>query len=236
VIWEGREYEATRTPEGRIILPGPQEVGPEDVRLLAPCRPSKIVCVGRNYREHAKELGNPMPERPLLFLKAPSAILDPGGVIRIPADSSQVEYEGEIALVISRRCKDIGEGEDPMDYVLGVVPLNDVTARDLQKLDGQWARAKSFDTFCPFGPWVCTRFDLSELGVRTTLNGAVVQEGFARDMAFPIPDLVRYVARAMTLFPGDVIATGTPAGVGKLNRGDTVCVEVAGVRLENPVE
>ena len=235
VIWEGQEFSAFKTAEGRILLPGPREVKPEEVRLLAPCRPSKIVCVGRNYREHAQELGNPMPDRPLLFLKAPSAALDPGGVIRIPADSSQVEYEGEIAVVMSRECKALGEREDPLDYVLGITPLNDVTARDLQKIDGQWARAKSFDTFCPFGPWVNTRFDLGETGVRTTLNGAVVQEGFARDMAFPIPDLIRFVARAMTLLPGDVIATGTPAGVSKLSPGDTVCVEVAGVRLENTV-
>lgn len=234
-IWRDREVSAVKTEEGRIILPGPVEVRPEEVRLLTPCTPSKIVCVGRNYREHAKELGNPMPDRPLLFLKAPSALLDPGGVIRIPEDSQQVEYEGEIAVVLSRTCKAIGERENPMDYVLGVTPLNDVTARDLQKLDGQWARAKSFDTFCPFGPWVNSRFDPAELGVRTTHNGQVVQEGNARDMAFPIPDLVRYVARAMTLLPGDVIATGTPAGVGKLNPGDAVCVEVAGVRLENTV-
>jgi 2-keto-4-pentenoate hydratase/2-oxohepta-3-ene-1,7-dioic acid hydratase in catechol pathway len=235
VVWRGREYPAERHGAGAIVIPGQGEVPAGDVRPLAPCRPSKIVAVGRNYREHAKELGNPMPERPLLFLKPPSSLLDPGGAIILPPDSSRVEYEGEIAVVIARECRLVREDEDPMAYVQGVTPLNDVTARDLQKLDVQFTRAKSFDTFCPVGPWIVPEFDMENLCVRTFLNGAQVQCGWARDMAFPIPEIVRFVSRVMTLLPGDILATGTPAGVGLLSPGDTVTVEVAGVRLENTV-
>lgn len=235
-LWRGREWDVEPVPEGLRLLPSGPVVALAEAQLLPPCRPTKVVCVGRNYREHAKELGNPMPERPLLFLKPPSAILAPGGAIRLPEDSSQVEYEGEIAVVVGRLCRNLSPEDDPMDFVAGVTPLNDVTARDLQRLDVQFTRAKSFDTFCPFGPYVAPVGDLSALGVRTFLNGAKVQEGFARDMAFPIPELVRYAARVMTLLPGDVIATGTPAGVGRLSEGDVVEVEVQGVRLRNVVE
>jgi len=233
VRWKGQEYPAERTGSGTVLISGKGEVPLGEVCVLAPCLPSKIVCVGRNYREHAKELGNQMPERPLLFLKPPSSLLDPGGAIVLPSDSEQVEYEGEIAVVISRECRAIAETEDPMAYVLGVTALNDVTARDLQKLDVQFTRAKSFDTFCPVGPWIVPEFDLETLGVRTLLNGKQVQQGWARDMAFPIPDIVRFVSRVMTLKPGDLIATGTPAGVGRLSPGDVVSVDVAGVLLEN---
>ena len=235
VKWRGREYSARKVDEGTLLIAGKRELPIAEVRVLVPCRPTKIVCVGRNYREHAKELGNPMPERPLLFLKAPSSLLEHGGPIRLPPDSSRVEYEGEIALVMGRKCRALREDEDPMPYVLGFTPLNDVTARDLQRLDVQFTRAKSFDTFCPVGPWIVPGVRLEELGVRTFLNGAQVQEGRATDMAFPIADVVRFVSRAMTLLPGDIIATGTPAGVGPLQAGDTVAVEVAGVRLENSV-
>lgn len=203
--------------------------------ILPPVEPTKIVCVGRNYALHAKELGNEVPQRPLLFLKPPSAILAHRGTILIPPDSAQVEYEGEIAVVIGRRCFDLGPDEDPMDFVAGFTPLDDVTARDLQKLDVQFTRAKSFDTFCPFGPWVAGGIDWRDLTVTTRLNGSVVQEGRAAQMVFPITDLVRYAARVMTLLPGDLIATGTPAGVGRIEAGDRVSVEVAGVILENSV-
>jgi 2-keto-4-pentenoate hydratase/2-oxohepta-3-ene-1,7-dioic acid hydratase in catechol pathway len=203
--------------------------------VLPPVVPTKIVCVGRNYALHAKELGNEVPQRPLLFLKPPSAALPHGGTILLPEDSSQVEYEGEIAVVMGRTCSRLGPEDDPMDFVAGFAPLNDVTARDLQRLDVQFTRAKSFDTFCPFGPWVAEGVDWRELTVTTRLNGAAVQEGRACDMVFPIPDLVRFVARVMTLQPGDLIATGTPAGVGRLSAGDRVSVEVAGVVLENTV-
>lgn len=236
VLWKGREIPVREEAPGILRGPARETIPSAEAVLLPPVRPSKIVCVGRNYRDHARELGNPMPERPLLFLKAPSALLPSGGAILLPEDSSRVEYEGEIALVVGRPCHRLGEEEDPLSFLLGVTPLNDVTARDLQRLDGQFSRAKSFDTFCPVGPWIETEPAWEALAVRTLLDGRVVQEGRASDMAFPIPHLVRYVSRAMTLYPGDLIATGTPAGVGPLSPGEVVAVETAGIRLENPVE
>ncbi len=236
VFWLGRELDVTQDEEGRIWTVDHREVPASEAVFLPPVTPSKIVCIGRNYREHAKELGNPMPAEPLLFLKAPSSVLAPNGTIELPPESGQVEYEGEIALVMARACRRLGPQEDPLAYLAGVTPLNDVTARDLQKRDVQFTRAKSFDTFCPFGPWVVPIGDPQEISVRTTLNGAVVQEGLARDMAFSIPFLIRAISHVMTLLPGDVIATGTPSGVGRLTARDRICVEVAGVRLENVVE
>jgi 2-keto-4-pentenoate hydratase/2-oxohepta-3-ene-1,7-dioic acid hydratase in catechol pathway len=231
---EGRVVEV-RNPGGGWTDETGLTVALEGAEILPPVAPSKIVCVGRNYALHAKELGNEVPQRPLLFLKPSTAVLAHGGTILLPEDSQQVEYEGEIAVVIGRRCFDLGPGEDPMDYVAGFTPLNDVTARDLQKLDVQFTRAKSFDTFCPFGPWVAEGIPWQDLGVTTRLNGAVVQEGKVSQMVFPIPELVRYAARVMTLLPGDLIATGTPAGVGRIVAGDRVSVEVAGIILENSV-
>ena len=190
--------------------------------------PTKIVCVGRNYVAHARELGNEMPERPLLFLKPPSALIGPGEAIVIPSASERVEHEGEIGVVIGTRCRNVPESE-VAGVVAGVVALNDVTARDLQKTDGQWARAKGFDTFCPVGPpgpaptmpgkW-------QDLEVRCLVNGEPRQKGYARDMAFAIPYLVHYISAIFTLEPGDIIATGTPEGVGPLAAGDEVVVEV----------
>jgi 2-keto-4-pentenoate hydratase/2-oxohepta-3-ene-1,7-dioic acid hydratase in catechol pathway len=233
VLFGGREVPVSILADGSMRTLDGADVPAEDAVLLPPVSPSKIVCVGRNYVEHAKELGNPMPERPLLFLKAPSSILAPGGRILLPEDSAQVEYEGEIALVVGRTCHRLPDGEDPLASLRGVTPLNDVTARDLQRLDVQFTRAKSFDTFCPFGPWIETEPEWDRLAVATELNGRRVQEGRAADMAFSIAALVRYISRAMTLNPGDLIATGTPAGVGRLAPGDRVAVEVAGIRLEN---
>ena len=204
--------------------------------LLPPVTPSKIVCVGRNYREHAAELGNPMPAEPLLFLKAPSAIVGDGDAIELPEVSERVEHEGELGLVIGRRCRRLPADEDPLSYVLGYTCLNDVTARDLQRRDVQFTRGKSFDTFCPVGPFVVTGLDPSDLSVETRVNGEVRQSGRTSAMAFPVPFLLRYISHAMTLEPGDLIATGTPAGVGPLRDGDTVEVEVEGVGvLRNPV-
>ncbi len=234
-LWRGRIEEVTLDAEGRVLTPGGRPVPKEELHLLTPCLPSKIVCVGRNYVEHARELGNTVPERPLLFLKPPSALLDPGGTILMPPDSAQVEYEGEIGVVMSRTCKGLGPGDDVMPYVAGVTPVNDVTARDLQKLDVQFTRAKSFDTFCPFGPWIVPVETFSGLAVRTLLNGKQVQEGCSDDMAFPIADLVRAISRVMTLIPGDLIATGTPHGVGRLAAGDTISVLLCDVRLDNTV-
>jgi 2-keto-4-pentenoate hydratase/2-oxohepta-3-ene-1,7-dioic acid hydratase in catechol pathway len=199
-------------------------------------RPSKIVCVGRNYVEHARELGNEMPERPLIFLKPPSSLLADGEAIELPAQSDRVEFEGEIALVIGRAARHLAAGE-AWDYVAGIAALNDVTARDLQKTDGQWTRAKGFDTFCPVGEMVpIDRVDRDALAVVTRVNGQERQRGHVGQMAFDVPTILAYVTSIMTLEPGDLVATGTPAGVGPLQPGDVVEVEVVGLsRVSNPV-
>ena len=201
------------------------------MRLQEPIRPSKIVCVGRNYREHAAELGNKMPDEPLLFLKAPSAIISSGDEIVLPSASQQVEHEGELGVVIGRVARNIPSDEDPLSYVLGYTCVNDVTARDLQRKDVQFTRGKSFDTFCPVGPWIETDIDPSNVAVETRLNGEVKQKGNTADMAFPVAFLIRYISEIMTLYPGDLIATGTPAGVSRMKHGDTVEVEVTGIGI-----
>jgi 2-keto-4-pentenoate hydratase/2-oxohepta-3-ene-1,7-dioic acid hydratase in catechol pathway len=199
--------------------------------------PSKIVCVGRNYLEHARELGNEMPERPLSFLKPPSSVIGDGPPIVLPPASSRVEHEAEIAVVIGHRARRVSAAS-ALEYVAGYAPLNDVTARDLQRADGQWTRAKGFDTFCPLGPVTEARgLDPSTLEVVCRVNGEVRQSGRASEMAFPVPTLIEYISHVMTLEPGDVIATGTPAGVGPLEAGDVVEVEVPGIGIiRNPVE
>jgi 2-keto-4-pentenoate hydratase/2-oxohepta-3-ene-1,7-dioic acid hydratase in catechol pathway len=198
--------------------------------------PSKIVCVGRNYVDHAKELGNEVPGSPLIFMKPPSSIIASGEAIVIPGASQRVEYEGEIGIVIGTRAQRVDEGE-ARAYVRGVVALNDVTARDLQKTDGQWTRAKGFDTFCPLGAEGPAPAILDELTVITRVNGVERQRGTAADMVFSVPRLVAYISAIMTLLPGDIIATGTPAGVGPLTAGDVVEVEIPGVsRVSNPVQ
>jgi len=201
-------------------------------------RPGKIVCVGRNYVEHARELGNDVPERPLLFLKPPSALLGDGETIVLPSASSRVEHEGEIGVVIGRELRKADE-QAAREAVGGITCVNDVTARDLQKTDGQWTRAKGFDTFCPVGPVVWTPppdFNLRLLRVFCRVNGAVRQVGRAGDMVFGIPALLSYISHVMTLEPGDLVATGTPAGVGPLAAGDVVEIEIPGVGvLRNPV-
>ncbi len=195
----------------------------------APPLPSKIVCVGRNYREHAAELGNAAPEEePLLFLKAPSALVTGGGDIRIPPESKRVDYEGELALVVGKRVKSWPR-ERWLEALAGVCCANDVTARDLQKKDGQFARAKSFDTFCPVGPEIVSGLDPSNLAIQTRVNGAVKQSARTSNVVFSPAFLVAYVSRMMSLLPGDLILTGTPAGVGPLSPGDIVEVEIEGV-------
>jgi 2-keto-4-pentenoate hydratase/2-oxohepta-3-ene-1,7-dioic acid hydratase in catechol pathway len=207
-----------------------------EVRLLAPVNPSKIVCVGRNYLEHAAELGNPMPKEPLLFLKAPSAIIASGESIKLPPLSLQVEHEGELGVVIGRRASRISEEENPLAYVLGYTCVNDVTARDLQRKDVQFTRAKSFDTFCPVGPFIVTDIDPADLSVITRVNGETKQNGRTSAMAFSVSFLLRYISQAMTLLPGDLVATGTPAGVSRLQDNDVVEVEIEGIgALRNPV-
>lgn len=201
----------------------------DEVELLAPVVPSKIVCVGRNYLEHAKELGNEVPSEPLLFLKASSAVIATGDEIVIPPHSRRVEHEGELAVVIGRTCKNVGDDEDPLQRVLGYTCLNDVTARDLQKKDVQFTRAKSFDTFCPIGPYIETDIEPSDLRVTTRVNGEIRQDGRTSQMVFPVDFLIRYISRQMTLNVGDVIATGTPSGVSRMHSGDICDVEVEGV-------
>jgi 2-keto-4-pentenoate hydratase/2-oxohepta-3-ene-1,7-dioic acid hydratase in catechol pathway len=206
-----------------------------EVKLLAPSEPSKIVCVGRNYVEHAKELGNEVPKVPLLFLKPPSSIISNGDTILLPAQSTQVEHEGELVVVIGKRGRYI-TAETARKYILGYTIGNDVTARDLQRSDNQWTRAKGFDTFCAFGPWIDTDFDPADAILSCRVNGQMRQMASTRDIVFNVPTLVAYISSVMTLEPGDLIFTGTPAGVGELKNGDEVVVEIEGLGvLKNPV-
>jgi 2-keto-4-pentenoate hydratase/2-oxohepta-3-ene-1,7-dioic acid hydratase in catechol pathway len=207
-----------------------------EVRLLPPILPTKVVCQGRNYREHAVELNNPVPKEPMIFLKPPSSIIGPEEPILLPAISKRVDFEGEIAAVMGRTCSRLAESDDVMPYLLGYTCLNDVTARDLQKADGRFTRAKGFDTFCPLGPAIETEFDLAGATVATFVNGQRRQFGRTSEMIFSVDAIIRWVSRIMTLEPGDVVATGTPAGVGPLTPGDVVEVMVSGIgTLRNPV-
>ena len=207
-----------------------------EVKLLAPSQPSKIVCVGRNYVDHAKELGNEVPKVPLLFLKPPSSIISSGEAIVLSPQSAQVEHEAELVVVVGKRGRHITT-EDAKNYILGYTVGNDVTARDLQKTDGQWTRAKGFDTFCAFGPWIDTDFDPSDAVVTCRVNGQMRQMASTRDMVFSVATLVAYISSVMTLEPGDLIFTGTPAGVGPLKPGDRVDVEIDGLGgISNPVK
>lgn len=199
-----------------------------DVKLVAPSEPSKIVCVGRNYVEHAKELGNEVPKVPLLFLKPPSSIINPNDTVLLPPQSVQVEHEGELVVVIGKRGRHIAAAS-AKKHILGYTIGNDVTARDLQKTDDQWTRAKGFDTFCPFGPWIDTEFDPADSVVTCRVNGQMRQMASTRDMVFNIGNLIAYISSVMTLEPGDLIFTGTPAGVGELKHGDEVVVEIEGL-------
>jgi len=223
-------------PFGPITLETSAALPLERVRLLAPCEPSKIVALGRNYRDHAAELGHDVPAEPLIFLKPPSAVIGPQETIRLPAMSARVDYEGELVVVMGRRAYRLREDEDPLAYVLGYTCGNDVTARDLQQRDGQFARAKGFDTFAPIGPVIATDLDPADLWIETRVNGRVRQRARTRDLVFPVPALLRFISQVMTLLPGDLIFTGTPAGVGPLADGDVVEVEIEGIgTLRNPV-
>ena len=245
------ESVAGRDEITRLLLKPPDEgADPEDLptkaiahvslaeaSLLAPVRPSKIVCVGRNYRAHAAELGHEVPSEPLIFLKPPSSLLAPGGLIRRPRISERTDYEGELAVVIGRVCSRLAPEEDVRPYILGYTALNDFTARDLQKKDNQWTRAKGFDTFCPVGPLVTSEVDpWAGISIETRVNGAVRQNGNTRDFIFPLDVIIRYIAAVMTLLPGDLIATGTPEGVGPVVSGDVIEVTVDGIgTLRNTV-
>jgi 2-keto-4-pentenoate hydratase/2-oxohepta-3-ene-1,7-dioic acid hydratase in catechol pathway len=201
-----------------------------DAEILAPGTPSKVVAVGRNYAEHAKELGNEAPPEPIIFLKPPSAVLDPNGTIVRPPQSQRVDFEGELAIVIGKSARNIHR-DDWRSVVLGFTCANDVTARDLQKRDVQFTRGKSFDTFLPLGPCIETDLDPSALSLRTSVNGETKQNGNTRDMVFDCGSIIEFITSIMTLNPGDVILTGTPAGVGPLNAGDAVEVEIEGIGI-----
>ena len=237
--YEGRSWYGLPAPESgllREIAGEPfdrvEETGVErrleEVRLLAPVVPGKIVAVGLNYKDHAREMGKKIPEEPLLFLKASSALNGPGGEIVYPSQSHRVDYEAELAVVIGRVAKNVKE-KDAAAHILGYTCINDVTARDLQVKDVQYTRAKGFDTFAPLGPWIVTDFDPTEASVRCLVNGEVRQDGNTREMGASVFRLVEFISSVMTLFPGDVIATGTPPGVGSLRVGDVVTVEVGGI-------
>jgi 2-keto-4-pentenoate hydratase/2-oxohepta-3-ene-1,7-dioic acid hydratase in catechol pathway len=236
----------------RILLTPPEEAGGDveglrtrritplllqEAVLLPPVRPSKIICVGRNYREHAAELGNEVPTEPLLFFKPPSSLLSPGGTILRPKVSERTDFEGELGVVVAKRCHKLPSDEDTRPFILGYTCVNDFTARDLQNKDGQWTRAKGFDTFCPVGPVVVDGLDpWTGVQVETRVNGEVRQSGNTRDFIFSLGVILRYISQIMTLEPGDVIATGTPKGVGPVVAGDVIEVSVEGVGvLRNPV-
>ncbi len=212
------------------------EIPLAEVKLLAPALPSKIICVGRNYAEHAREHNVEVPKVPLIFLKPPSSLLDPGEAILLPPQSQQVEHEAELVAVVGRRGRNI-TAEQAREYIQGYTVGNDVTARDLQHSDGQWTRAKGFDTFCPFGPWVDTAFDPADAVITCRVNGQPRQMASTRDMVFTVGQLIAFISSVMTLEPGDLIFTGTPAGVSPLQAGDMVEVEIEGLgKLSNPVK
>lgn len=222
-------------PFGQIVRTG-QRWALDDVRLLSPILPSKVVAIGRNYAAHAAELGNEVPKEPMMFLKPSTSVIGPGDPIRLPAASKQVEHEAELAIVIGATGARKVSREDAAATIFGITAANDVSARDLQKADGQWGRAKGFDSFCPIGPWIDTDAPYEGIAVRCTVDDKVRQDGNTNDLIFDVPTLISYVSHVMTLLPGDVILTGTPEGVGPLVAGDTVTVSVQGVGdLTNPV-
>jgi 2-keto-4-pentenoate hydratase/2-oxohepta-3-ene-1,7-dioic acid hydratase in catechol pathway len=219
-------------PIGTVIpdfIP-PERVPLAEAELLAPVHPHKIICVGRNYSEHAAELGNEVPSEPLLFLKPPSSVVGPGDNIVLPRISERVDYEGELGIVIKKTCRNLRDSQDVTPFIFGYTCVNDVTARDLQKKDSQWTRAKGFDTFCPVGPIISDEIDpKAGVEVQTLVNGERRQRGNTRDFIFSADKIIRYVSRIMTLFPFDLIATGTPSGVGPLKKGDVVAVKIEGI-------
>jgi 2-keto-4-pentenoate hydratase/2-oxohepta-3-ene-1,7-dioic acid hydratase in catechol pathway len=235
LIEEDQILEVVGQPWGQSSR-GSRIWSPDEVRILAPVEPSKIVCVGRNYAAHAKELGNELPKEPLIFLKPPSSVVGPGDPIVLTPHSQRVEHEGELAVVIGRRCAHLRDTDDALAHVFGYTCANDVTARDLQKTDVQFTRAKGFDTFCPLGPHIETDLDPTNVLVETYVNGGRRQSASTSLLTYSCAFLVRWISRMMTLLPGDILSTGTPAGVGPLLPGDVVEVRIAGIGvLRNPV-
>lgn len=226
-ILDGSPFEDFRREEADIPL--------EAVRLLAPVEPGKLICIGRNYAAHAAEHDSEVPDLPLLFLKPPSAVIGSGETILLPPQSQRVEHEAELAIVVGAQGRWIPP-EEADDHILGYTAANDVTARDLQRRDGQWTRGKGFDTFCPLGPWIETELDPSDTMISCSVGGQLRQMASTRDMIFSVRNLVAFVSAVMTLYPGDVILTGTPSGVGPLLDGDEVTIEIEGIgALKNPV-
>ena len=224
---EGNPFQGMKVTSAKVSL--------SDVKLLPPCMPSKALCIGLNYRDHAEEFGFPIPASPVVFIKPPSSVLPPFGLIDYPSLSARVDFEAELVVVIGRKARHI-EVENASDYILGYTCGNDVTARDLQPKDGQWTVAKSFDTFLPLGPWIETELDPSDLRVTATLNGELKQSSSTRNLIFDVPHLLSYLSSIMTLEPGDIIMTGTPSGVGPMKSCDRIVVEIKGIgSLENTV-
>jgi len=222
-VAKGEVYEGYFEIEGGKVIYNGVEF--ENVRFLPPVKPTKIICIGLNYIDHAEELGMAIPEEPIIFLKPPSSVIGHEEIIELPSVSKRIDYEGELAVVIAKRCKNVRR-ENAEDYILGFTCFNDVTARDLQSKDGQWTRSKSFDTFAPIGPYVACFKSVDDLKIRTRLNGKVVQDSKTSNMVFDVPTLVEFISSIMTLERFDVIATGTPPGVGSLKHGDVVEVEI----------
>jgi 2-keto-4-pentenoate hydratase/2-oxohepta-3-ene-1,7-dioic acid hydratase in catechol pathway len=218
----------------KITDPGAKPTGERiklaDARLLAPCAPTKIVAIGVNYRDHAGEMGHELPEEPIIFLKPPTSVVGPGDEIVRPPQSQRVDYEAECAVIFAKMCRNV-KAADAKQYIFGYTCCNDVTARDLQKKDGQWTRAKGYDTFCPLGPWIETEFDDSDAPVESRLNGQVMQRSSTKYLIQPIDRLIEFVSSVMTLLPGDVLTTGTPSGIGPMQRGDEIEVEVGGIGI-----
>ncbi len=224
----GDPFSGYQPEEGSVAL--------AEIKTLPPCRPGKIIALGLNYRDHAREFNLEVPSEPLIFMKPPSAVVAQGEKIIIPAMSRRVDYEAELAVIIGRACRNVAR-EEASQYILGYTCLNDVTARDLQNKDGQWTRGKGFDTFCPIGPCLVTDIDPGDLGIQSFLNGELRQSSRTSQLIFSVPELVEFISQVMTLYPGDIISTGTPSGVGPMKAGDTIEIRVEEVgRLINTVE
>ncbi|MBA2848211.1 fumarylacetoacetate hydrolase family protein [Thermosulfuriphilus ammonigenes] len=227
-ILEDQKIEPLKTSPYEGFNPTGDSLSLNEVQLLTPSIPSKIIALGLNYRDHAAELGMPLPKEPLIFLKPSTAAIGPGQAIVYPSMSQRVDYEAELAIVIGRQAKGVSP-DKALDFVLGYTCFNDVTARDLQKKDGQWTRAKSFDTFAPMGPWIETDLDPDNLLVEAYLNGRKCQSSRTSQLVFSVPEIISFVSQVMTLLPGDVIATGTPPGIGPMKPGDTIEIRIEGI-------
>jgi 2-keto-4-pentenoate hydratase/2-oxohepta-3-ene-1,7-dioic acid hydratase in catechol pathway len=234
-VLNGRTVRVLTRPPFSGISYSKEDIAFSKVRLLPPADPQKIILVGLNYKDHAKELGMNIPKQPVIFLKPPTALLAPAGNIVHPKQVKRLDFEAELAIVIKKKAKDIPQPK-VNDYILGYTCLNDVTARDLQNTDGQWTRAKSFDSFCPVGPYIQTGIDPNKLAVSSYLNGKLKQSSSTENLIFPIPKLVSFISKIMTLMPGDIVSTGTPPGVGRMKPGDKIEVVIEGIgSLKNNV-